>query len=541
MAPSSSFPPVDTGKGVKLSRKRRVLVSFAVVSALVSTGTAIAASGGANWLSAGGDLQNTRSQASESKLTVNNVGQLTKKWEFTTQGDVSATPAIEGNVVYFPDWSGNLYAVNAKTGQQVWKVSISAASGVQFDKARATPTIADNKVIIGTQGSIFFPGGGPGGKVLAFDKYTGALLWSTTLDTHAAAIITQSATVYNGKVYVGVASQEEALAALVPGYVLSFRGRMAALDLNTGAVLWQTYTAPTGYTGNAVWGSSPAIDTKRGQVYIGTGNNYSVPQSVLDCVTAAGDDADAKAACLPANDFFDSIMALDLNTGAVRWSTRAIPYDAWTVDCIPFFGDGDLCPKPAGPDYDFGQAPALFTVKVGTKSRDLVGDGQKSGQYWALDPSTGAVVWMTQAGPGGTAGGLQWGSAVDGKRVYTADANSNLVPWTLPNGDVTVNGVWSGLDAATGQVLWQTTPPNGGGASGPATTANGIMFGCSLDPFGYMYALNGATGAVLWSFASGGSCLSGAAISNGTVYWGSGYSNFGFGTPNNKLFAFGLP
>ena len=44
-----------------------------------------------------------------------------------------------------------------------------------------------------------------------------------------------------------------------------------------------------------------------------------------------------------------------------------------------------------------------------------------------------------------------------------------------------------------------------------------------------MYALNAATGAVLWEFASGGSCLSGAAISNGTVFWGSGYSNFGFG------------
>ena len=124
-------------------------------------------------------------------------------------------------------------------------------------------------------------------------------------------------------------------------------------------------------------------------------------------------------------------MALDLVTGAVRWATRAIPYDAWTVDCIPFVGDGSNCPNPAGPDYDFGQAPALFTVKPGPtgKPRDLVGAGQKSGQYWALDPDTGAVVWVTQAGPGGTAGGLQWGSAVDGQRVYTANANSNNSPW----------------------------------------------------------------------------------------------------------------
>ena len=55
----------------------------------------------------------------------------------------------------------------------------------------------------------------------------------------------------------------------------------------------------------------------------------------------------------------------------------------------------------------------------------------------------------------------------------------------------------------TGAVLWQTTPPHGGGSSGPATTANGIMFGCSLDSSGYMYALNAATGAVLWEFPSG--------------------------------------
>ena len=63
------------------------------------------------------------------------------------------------------------------------------------------------------------------------------------------------------------------------------------------------------------------------------------------------------------------------------------------------------------------------------------------------------------------------------------------------------------------------------------TTANGVVFGCThrSSTRGYMYALNAATGAVLWHFASGGSCLSGAAISNGTVFWGSGYSNFGFG------------
>jgi polyvinyl alcohol dehydrogenase (cytochrome) len=473
------------------------------------------------------------------------VGDLAVDWVRSTDGDVSATPSVDEEHVYVPDWAGNLYAVDRHTGEVVWQRQISDYTGIPGDKARATPAIAGDLLVLGNQGA-----GGGGGKVFAVDKHTGDVVWTTQVEPHFAAIITQSATVFDGVVYVGVASLEEALAAFIPGYACcSFQGSMAALDLATGRILWKTYMAPEGFSGNAIWGSSPAIDVKRGSVYVATGNNYSVPDAVLACVAAAGDDPDAKAACLPADNHFDSIVSLDRFTGAIKWATRALPYDAWTVDCIPFISDGSNCPDPAGPDYDFGQAPALFKVKAkNAPVKELVGAGQKSGQYWALDPDTGAVVWVTQTGPGGTAGGLQWGSAVDGRRIYTANANSNFKPWTLPDGSTTTDGVWSALDAATGAILWQTAPPLSppppfltNGASGPVTTANGVVFGCSLDPLGHMYALDAASGAVLWSFASGGSCLSGAAISNGTVFWGSGYSNFGFGTPNNKLYAFSLP
>jgi polyvinyl alcohol dehydrogenase (cytochrome) len=102
----------------------------------------------------------------------------------------------------------------------------------------------------------------------------------------------------------------------------------------------------------------------------------------------------------------------------------------------------------------------------------------------------------------------------------------------------------TGIDARTGELLWQTVPPFGGtpfggATSGPQTTANGVVFLCALDFQGHMYALDGATGEILWTFASGGSCLSGAAISEGRLFWGSGYSLFG--TPNNTLYSFGLP
>jgi polyvinyl alcohol dehydrogenase (cytochrome) len=345
-----------------------------------------------------------------------------------------------------------------------------------------------------------------------------------------------------------VASQEEALAASGQYPCCSFRGSFAALDAATAALLWKTFTAPDGFSGNAVWGSTPAIDPSRRSVYVATGNNYSVPQSVLDCVAAAGSDSAAAAACLPASNLVDSVVAMDVDTGAVRWVTRAIGFDAWKAGCIPFVSDGVNCPDPSGPGYDFGQGPGLFSVRDGSgESRALVGAGQKSGQYWTLDRDTGAVVWRTEAGPGGTAGGLQWGSAIDGSRVYTSNANSGNQPWELvrdgsPTGTVVNEGIFSAIDRATGKLLWQVAPPNGGSTSGPVTTANGVVYGCSLESSrGDMYAMDAATGEVLWTFASGGSCLSGAAISNGEVYWGSGYSNRGLGTPNNKLYAFGLP
>lgn len=159
--------------------------------------------------------------------------------------------------------------MNRKTGTQVWQTKIEWATGIAGANARATPVVAGDKVIVGTQGG---PAGG-GGKLLAYNKDTGSLLWNTTLDTHFAAIITQSANVHGNTLYVGVASSEETLAAFIPGYVCcSFRGSMLAIDVNTGAIIWKTYTVPPGYSGGSVWGSSPAIDTKRGQLYIATGN-----------------------------------------------------------------------------------------------------------------------------------------------------------------------------------------------------------------------------------------------------------------------------
>jgi len=526
-------------RGFRASLSAGALVALAL---LVPTALAGGGGGGSSWPSAGHDLRNTRFQNTERTIGIANVANLAVKWQFTTGGDVSATPSVDDGATYVPDWAGNLYALDRNSGALLWSHQISDYTGVAGDYARTTPAIAGSSLIFGDQGGKF----GAGARVMAVSKQTGKLLWVTKVETDPFGMVTQSALVDGNTVYVGVASFEEIIAALDPTYPCCHeRGSISALNAKTGAILWKTYTVPEGYSGGAVWGSTPAADHSRGSLYVSTGNNYSLPEPVQECVAAHIGDPDAVKACISPDDHFDSVMALDLGTGQIKWATTALPFDAWNVACIPPF-DPANCPQPAGPDYDFGQGPALFTVNAPSGKRDLVGAGQKSGQYWTFDPDTGAVVWTTQVGPGGITGGLQWGSATDGKRIYVADSNSGATPWDLVQDGQTVgptvtSGFWSALDAATGKILWQRADPAGGQTQDPGavTAANGVVYACSADPVGHMYALNSATGGILWSFTSGGACNAGAAVSNGTVYWGSGYRQFFTG--NNKVFAFAIP
>ncbi len=213
------------------------------------------------------------------------------------------------------------------------------------------------------------------------------------------------------------------------------------------------------------------------------------------------------------------------------------------------------CPLPAGVDSDFGAAPNLLTIDSRGSARDVVGAGQKSGVYWELDRDTGKILWGTQVGPGGHYGGIEYGTATDGKRIYVPEGNFAYAETTLyPSGKKTNGGYWSALDPATGAILWQTpttdlaidtpfprTPygaPAGGlsGAYGSVSVANGVMFG--EDQAGTFVALDAATGKTLFRFASGGASISGPAIADGSLYWSSGYKNLG--PTNNKIYAFGF-
>src|SRR6266566_2143798 len=460
---------------VGLSRIAALTAAVAGMLAACVTG-AMAQSGGAvpgQWPMAGQNIYDTHFQVAEHVISPANASRLAPRWTLTTAGAVSASPTVSGGVVYLPDYGGKLWAVAAASGRVLWSRDISGYTGVSGDVSRTSPAVYGRELILGD--GWILNSSAVGARVFAVDRNTGTLVWSTQVDTDPAAVITSSPVVYRGVAYLGISSKGEAGG---PG---TFRGAVIALDAATGTLLWKTYTVPSNngnsdsnkpgyYSGNAVWSSSPVIDPARGLLYVGTGNNYTVPAGV--CTTPGQTGCTQPAA----GDYLDSILALRLSDGAVAWADHTLDGDLWTV------------PQPSGPDFDFGAGPNLFTTRdpVTGRTRQLLGIGQKSGVYWAVDP-------------------------------------------------------------ATGKILWQTPDPHGDFDTSYVTAANGVIYAGSLASAGTdMYALDAVTGTILWSFASGGSVTGGASIAGGSVYWGSGYCGtacLGSApvTNNNKVYAFSLP
>jgi polyvinyl alcohol dehydrogenase (cytochrome) len=307
--------------------------------------------------------------------------------------------------------------------------------------------------------------------VIAVDRATGALRWIKQVDSHPAAVITGSPVVFEGVVYVGVSSTEEGFAASPTYQCCTFRGSVVALNSKNGAILWQAFTVPDNdgksdeYSGGAVW-QPPAIDPKRGTLFIGTGNNYNVPASVAAC-----QNKNPKKSCSASDDFYDTALALDLKTGQIKWANKLEGFDTWTLACVGAKGPNPNCPVPNSPDFDLGGAgPNLIG--------NIVGFGQKSGIYWALNPDTGKILWASPVGPGGNLGGVEWGTATDGERIYIAIANYLSLRYILvPSGQQITWGAWTALDIKTGRILWQTADPTTGSIDrGSVSVANGVMY-----------------------------------------------------------------
>ncbi|MGH9230848.1 MAG: PQQ-binding-like beta-propeller repeat protein [Acidimicrobiales bacterium] len=409
----------------------------------------------AEWVRLGGDLANTRAAVDEAAIGPDNVSELRPAWELTGVNGVSGTPIVADGVVYAGDWTGHVRALDATTGEELWDRDLAThyiGGAVAVDRSR---------VFVGTFDA----------RVVALDRGNGAPQWETPVGDHPQAVIFGSPIVADGPagglVLVGVGSFE----VFAGGESPTFRGHVVGLDADTGAEVWRFWVTAGDETegpGVSIW-SSPAIDTERGHLYIGTGQAYA----------------------LPAPPRSDALLALDVETGAEVWATQFTAGDAWTLA------------RPTGLDADVGAAPNLFEVD-GT---DAVGVGDKAGAYHALDRDTGEVLWSHKLTEGGLQGGVMASAAVHAGRVYVASNRASQ------DADLVA------LDADTGVQVWRVDV--GAHVTGPVTWANGLLF--VADDSGRVAAYDAADGRSLWSHAVAAPAAGGIAVVDGTAYAGWGW------------------
>src|ERR1700750_178853 len=139
---------------MSVKNRRGYLPMAALISVLLSVATLTAQSQSVpsrpgQWPIAGQNRNNTWSQPAEHSISPTNVRNLRTKWVFTTGGDVSATPTVDSNAVYFPDWGGNLFAVEKNSGKLIWSHKISEYDGVDGAISRVSPALVGDQLIIG--------------------------------------------------------------------------------------------------------------------------------------------------------------------------------------------------------------------------------------------------------------------------------------------------------------------------------------------------------------------------------------------------------
>ncbi len=470
---------------------------------------------------------NTRFQPqAQAGLSADDVPRLSLKWAFGFPDATSAwsQPTVAHGRLFVGSQNGTVYALDAKSGCIYW--TFTARSGVR------TAITFDENAEAGAP-RVFF--GDTGANVYALDASTGRELWSRVVDTHPLARITGSITLAAGRLFVPVSSIEET-GASQPGYACcTFRGSLNALDADSGAVAWRTFTVPEpqpmgksaagvallGPAGVGIW-SAPTFDAKRRVVYASTGNTYS---------GAAQPTADA-------------IVAFDVMTGAIVWIRQFTSGDVFGCRA----GSAN-CGEKAGPDFDIG-TPAMLVTR--SDQRDVIIVAQKSGMAYAIDPDReGAILWQYRAGEGSIWGGLQWGAAVDEEHAY------------LPVSDIRTPkpGGLHAVNLMTGERAWYVPPlplKCGEARSGCSaamisapTLIRGALFAGSND--GALRVFSTKDGSIIWEFdtnrqfetlngvRAGGGAIQGPGptIVGGMVYLNSGYGDH-LGRPGNVLLAFSV-
>lgn len=474
------------------------------------------------------------------------VAGLRLKWAFVfpesaLYTSASNQPTVAGDRLYIGNTNGMVYALDTQTGCTHW--SFKARSRVRS----AIAVVGDRLVFADYETNVY-----------GLDAQSGELRWMARADEQPSARVNGNVSVHQGIVYVPISTHQEFTVSAHPTTpCCSFRGAIAAFEVNNGRRVWKSYLIDEplaelgvdargikrfGPAGAAVW-SVPTVDTKRQLLYVTTGNQHSEPR-----VEAA-----------------DAVIALDLASGSKRWKRSFVPDrfkagDIWHGGCVELVaGVNDRCPAvnpDARGDREIGSPAVLKSLADGT---DMLLVGTKDGILFALDPDRdGAVLWQTRVGrqlpdDGPIFGGIQFGVAADDRRVYVPVADMRPLQQTAA-------GRLVALDLQTGKPAWDNPAPlnscqdrpfgcNNAYMSAP-TIAGNIVFVGAND--GVLRAFDTGNGELVWrydtvkSFAGinglsgkGGSIVrSSPTIAGNMLFQTSGYGHFSIAMPGNVLLAF---
>jgi len=483
--------------------------------------------------------RNLRFQTAEqSGLKTSDFKNLELAWAvaFPQTPSMRSQPVVAGTTIFIATAdAGRVFALDTNSGCVKWQYE----SPIPLRSSLSYGEIEKGKPVI--------VAGDTTGTVVAINALNGTQLWRRDIKLHESNRITGTPVVHKSRVFVPLSGVEINYTREDSYECCKAHGAVVALDLESGEKLWVGHTMPNatkrklnragaqlwGPSGAPIW-SSPAIDEKRNVLYVGTGENNSLP------VTKTS----------------DAIIAFDLDTGKQKWIFQATPKDAWNYACRGG-ANCDFGDEATVLDYDFGGSVMITQRKDG---RDLLVVGQKSGIVWALDPDKdGELVWSRQLGRGSAMGGIHWGTATDGKLVF-APSNDRKPTEQRPDGDPGLHA----LDLETGEVVWSydavadcsgernlrypACDSRLGNSPAPIVVDGAVVQG-SVD--GMLRVFDAQSGEVLWHYntmrefetindveGNGGSLDSSPYIAaNGTLFVQSGYSRFGQ-APGNVLLAF---
>jgi len=428
--------------------------------------------------------------STETIINSTSAPNLSVKWTYQSTGcahapagsplTVSSQPVVVDGLglVFWGSWDGCEHA-STLNGSQLWATYLAQTTGASSCNPNpvgvsSTGTYSST-IVHGIETSAYFVGGGDA-NFYALNAKTGAILWKTLLGSSPSHFIWSSPAIYNGSVYVGVASF---------GDCPLVRGRLFQMNASSGAIQNIFNVVPSGCTGGGV-SSSPTIDVAAGTIYFATGNAGSCSHSEL---------------------YAPAVVELSAsNLGLVgHWQ-------------VPTAQQGD--------DPDFLTTPTLFRATINGSVRKLLGLADKNGIYYAF--VRGKVgkgpLWEVAIANGG--GCPQCGegsispSAWDGSTLYVAGGNTTI------NGKLCQGSVQA-LNPANGSALWQNCLTSGP-VLGAVTAVPGLaVVGAGPD----LVAIATASGDTLFSYtASGGAIFyGGTSISNGVLY---------VGDTNGNLYAF---